>query len=119
MKSAAFIYSGLLVLLALIGYFGWEAIGASKQSGTALIPLAFGIPIAVGGVIAQKNLKLGMHIAALFGLLGLLAAVGGLAGSGFELTEVSSKLVASMGVICLFFTVGCVRSFIAARRGKS
>ena len=48
------------------------------QSWTALIPAIFGIPILLASLLARnpEKLKLGMHIAAVFGLLGFLAPLG-------------------------------------------
>jgi hypothetical protein len=122
MKNLAFACSLLLILIGLAGYFAWEAIGASKQSATALIPAFFGLPMLVGAIIAVKKNMLGMHIAVLFSLLGTLAGLGrlvpGLIRGSLNFSEAAPKLIAAMTLICLFFTVMAVRSFIAARKAR-
>jgi len=122
MKNLAFICSALLILTGLVGYFGWEAIGASKQSVTALIPAFVGIPMLIGAIIALKKNMLGMHIAVTFSLLGALAGLGrlvpGLIKGTVSFTDAGPKLVLVMTVICIVFTALAVRSFIAARRAR-
>jgi hypothetical protein len=122
MKNLAFLCSALLIVTGLVGYFAWEAIGATKQSVTALIPAFVGIPMLIGAIIALKKNMLGMHIAVTFSLLGVLAGLGKLisdaAKSGLDFSKPSTQLVLLMTVICLFFTVMAVRSFIAARRAR-
>src|SRR5690606_11956371 len=66
MKNLAFLCSALLILTGLVGYFAWEAIGATKQSVTALIPAFVGVPMLIGAIIALKRNMLGMHIAVTF-----------------------------------------------------
>ena len=122
MKNLTFLCSALLIITGIIGYFAWEAIGASKQSITALIPAFVGVPMLIGGLIALKKNMLGMHIAVTFSLLGALAGLGrlvpGLIKGTVNFSEAGPKLVLVMTVICLFFTVLAVRSFIAARRAR-
>jgi uncharacterized membrane protein (UPF0136 family) len=122
MKNLAFVCSALLIVTGLVGYFGWEAIGASKQSVTALIPAFVGIPMLIGALISLKKNMLGMHIAVTFSLLGALAGLGrlvpGLIKGTVDFSQIGTKLVLEMTVICLFFTIMAVRSFIAARRAR-
>jgi uncharacterized membrane protein (UPF0136 family) len=122
MKNLAFVCSALLIVTGLVGYFGWEAIGASKQSVTALIPAFVGIPMLIGALISLKKNMLGMHIAVTFSLLGALAGLGrlvpGLIKGTIDFSQIGPKLVLEMTVICLFFTIMAVRSFIAARRAR-
>jgi hypothetical protein len=122
MKNLAFVCSALLIVTGFVGYFGWEAIGASKQSVTALIPAFVGIPMLIGALISLKKNMLGMHIAVTFSLLGALAGLGrlvpGLIKGTVDFSQIGPKLVLEMTVICLFFTVMAVRSFIAARRAR-
>jgi hypothetical protein len=122
MRNLTFLCSSLLVLTGLFGYFAWEAVGASQQSVTALIPAFVGIAMLVGGLIALKKNMLGMHIAVLFSLLGTLAGLGrlvpGFIKGSITLTDAGPKLIVVMTVICLFFTIMAVRSFIAARRAR-
>ncbi len=122
MKNLAFVCSALLIATGLVGYFAWEAIGATKQSVTALIPAFVGLPMLIGAIISLKNNMLGMHIAVTFSLLGALAGLGrlvpGLIKGTVDFSQIGPKLVLEMTVICLFFTVMAVRSFIAARRAR-
>ncbi len=122
MKNLTFLCSALLILTGLIGYFAWEAIGASAQSFTSLIPAFVGLLMLIGGLIALKRNKLGMHIAVTFSLLGALAGLGrlvpGLVKGTVSFADAAPKLILVMTVICLFFTVMAVRSFIAARRAR-
>ncbi|MBL9155931.1 MAG: hypothetical protein JNJ70_00570 [Verrucomicrobiales bacterium] len=122
MKNLAFLCSALLIITGLVGYFAWEAIGATKQSVTAMIPAFVGIPMLIGAIIALKKNMLGMHIAVTFSLLGTLAGLGrlvpGLIKGTVNFADAAPKLILVMTVICLFFTVMAVRSFIAARRAR-
>jgi len=123
MKIFAFLSSALLIATGLIGYFAWEAIGATKQSVTALIPAFVGIPMLLGAIIALKKNMLGMHIAVTFSLLGTLAGLGrlvpGLIKGTVNFADAAPKLILAMTAICLVFTVMAVRSFIAARRDRA
>lgn len=122
MKNLAFVCSALLILTGLVGYFGWQQIGADKQSFTALIPAFVGGLMLVGAIIALKKNMLGMHIAVTFSLLGALAGLGrivpGLIKGSLDFSQAAPKLIAVMTVICVFFTIMAVRSFIAARRAR-
>lgn len=123
MKNLAFVCSALLILTGLVGYFGWQQIGADKQSFTALIPAFVGGLMLVGAIIALKKNMLGMHIAVTFSLLGALAGLGrivpGLIKGSLDFSQAAPKLIAVMTVICVFFTIMAVRSFIAARRARA
>ena len=123
MKNLAFLCSAILIVLGLLGYFAWEALGASKQSFTAMIPAIFGIGMLVGAVIANKNTKVGMHIAVLFSLLGALAGLGRLipsmAKGSLDWGATSTYLILIMTAVTIFFTVMAVRSFIAARKAQA
>jgi len=122
MRNLCFICSGLLIALGGVGYFGWEAIGAAKQSITAAIPSFVGILMLVGGVLAIKNNMLGMHIAVLFSLLGTLAGLGRIIPStikgSLDWSTPAPILISIMTVICLLFTVAAVQSFIAAKKAR-
>lgn len=123
MKNLAFLCSAILIVLGLLGYFAWEALGASKQSVTAAIPAFFGIGMLIGAVIANKNTKVGMHIAVLFSLLGALAGLGRLIPSmvkgSLDWGATSTYLILIMTAVTIFFTVMAVRSFIAARKAQA
>ena len=123
MRNLAFLSSALLILLGLVGYFAWEAIGATKRSVTSLIPSVVGVLMLVGAIIALKNNKLGMHISVLFSLIGTLLGLGrlvpGLIKGTVNFADAAPKLVLGMTIICVVFTVLAVRSFIAARRSRN
>ncbi len=122
MKNLTFLCSALLILTGLVGYFAWEAIGASKQSVTSLIPAFVGVPMLIGGLIALKKNMLGMHIAVTFSLLGALAGLGrlipGLIKGSIDFADAAPKLILVMTAICVFYTGMAIRSFIAARRAR-
>lgn len=123
MRTLAFACSVLLILTGLTGYFAWEAIGASSQSFTSLIPSFVGVLMLVGALVALRNNMAGMHIAVLFSLIGTLLGLGRiiptLIKGEFDLSQAAPRLILVMTVICLFFTVMAVRSFIAARRARA
>ncbi|MEM7790710.1 MAG: hypothetical protein AAF546_04845 [Verrucomicrobiota bacterium] len=107
------------VLLILIGVGGYFLGG--RVSVTALIPAFFGIPILISALIAIKNLKLGMHAAATFGLLGFIAPLGriipSVAKGSFELNLATGSQIL-MVLICGVFVVLCVKSFIDVRKAR-
>lgn len=122
MKKIAYLFAVLLIILGAVGYFGWEAIGAAKQSITAAIPAFVGILVLLGAIIAEKNVMAGMHISVLFAFLGGLAGLGRLIPSAIKGSldwgAASTILILIMTALCLVFTVLAVRSFIAARRAR-
>ena len=120
MRNLCFLCSVALIIVGLVGYFGWEAIGASKQSGTALIPSGVGVLMLLGGLVALKNNMAGMHIAVLFSALGTLAGLGRLVPTAIngELSGPTPVLLGLMTAFCLFFTVMAIRSFKAVRRAR-
>ena len=120
MRNLCYICAAALIIVGVVGYFGWEAIGASEQSGTALIPAFVGVPMLLGGLVAMKNNMAGMHIAVLFSALGALAGLGRLIPTAIkgELSGPAPVMIALMTAICLFFTVMAIRSFKAARRAR-
>lgn len=115
MKQLTFVFSLLLIAIGGIAFFGWEAIGASKQSGTSLGPAVIGIVMLVGGLIATKKPAVGMHIAVVAALLGVLS-VGRLFAAGFDFSKVSTQLISLTASICLIYTILAIRSFVVARR---
>jgi hypothetical protein len=121
----AIVCGALLIALGLDGYA--DVIGILHPSDlhkpTALIPAYFGIVLALCGVVAFKEslLKHAMHLAAMVGLIGLLASAGmGLpkviSGQMERRAAVFSQLW--MAGICLVFVGLCVNSFIQARRRR-
>jgi hypothetical protein len=114
------------VLLLALG-LGTD-LGTGQQYPTSLIPACFGLVLAVSGFLANtentKKRMLWMHIAVTVGLLGFLGTAKSiydeiklLQGAYFKLPLAVQEKCA-MSVLCLIFTVLCVRSFIAARKAR-
>ncbi|MCX8240193.1 MAG: hypothetical protein OSB05_15365 [Akkermansiaceae bacterium] len=109
----------ILIALALLGY-----LGGGMESLTALIPAIAGAPILLGSLLAKNpdKLKLGMHIAATFGLLGFLAPLGRIIPTAmkgdFEL-KLSTGCMITMSLVSAIFVVLCIKSFKAARQARS
>lgn len=109
---------GFAVVLIAMGIGCYFAAEPAHRSPTALIPTIDGVLILIGGLVAlNPKLRMhGMHVAVLFGLLGFLAALGGLIArrpSGLGLVDMLGMLILT-GI----FTAMCVRSFIQARRNR-
>jgi len=121
MPSTA-IWSGrILVLIGIIGY-AWGYFNP-PLSYTSLIPAGFGIALMIFGHLSiwKDDLrKHFMHVAVVIGLLGFLAALGGMFRKGVP-TTLSAGIVSelAMAIVCLAFVVLCVRSFIAVRRERA
>jgi hypothetical protein len=107
----------VLIVLGLAGYFLTGAV-----SLTALIPAAFGLVIAIAGVLArdERKRKHAMHGAVVVALLGFLGSARGLlqigalfAGSAARPAAVISQTI--MAVLTLGYIVMAVRSFVQAR----
>jgi len=109
----------ILIALALLGY-----LGGGMESLTALIPAIVGAPILLGSLVAKNpdKIKLGMHIAATFGLLGFLAPLGRIIPTAmkgdFEL-KLSTGCMITMSLVSAIFVVLCIKSFKAARQARS
>ena len=117
---------GVGILLIALGVWGYVATGSAHP--TALIPCYFGAVLAICGVLAStenpKQRMLWMHIAVTVGLLGFLFTIPAivdlvrlLRGVTFP-HPVAVEEKAGMSLVCLVFVALCVRSFIAARRGR-
>lgn len=120
MASVTITFGGLLIAL---GVGGWVATG--QESPTALIPAAFGLLLALLGMLARKESlrKHAMHGAAMVGLLGLLGSARGLMGLPALLSGEAERPAAVvsqvlMAVLCALFVWLCVRSFIAVRKAR-
>ena len=119
---------GFGVVLILLGAWGFVSTGSAHP--TALIPTWFGLVLAGSGILANtddaKRRMLWMHVAVTVGLLGFLGAGARVIteyskAHGGALTAAASVAVEyqiAMTGICLVFVLLCVRSFIAARRGR-
>ena len=115
------------VVLGIIGvaYF----VGTSSAHPTALIPLWFGVILMIcGGLAFTENARrrmLWMHIAVTVGLFGFLfpgfmAIKEWVAAHGGPLAHPAAvQEQALMSLVCLVFTLLCVRSFISARRSRT
>jgi hypothetical protein len=110
----------LLVLVGVVGYAYGLYVNAASL--TALIPAIVGIILMALGYVASSSDNLRkhlMHAAVIVGLLGFLAALGGLFRKGMP-TSIGAGTLSqiAMALICLAFVVLAVRSFIAARRTR-
>jgi hypothetical protein len=117
----------LLVALGIWGRFGgdlglWEPLGfpaPEHLSGTALIPAYMGAALVLLGLLAFKEslLKHAMHLAAMIGVLGLLASVGRLIATG-NFKGVGGVSLTLMALLSALFVALCVNSFIQSRRRR-
>jgi len=109
-----------LIVVGLAGYFLSGAV-----SLTALIPAAFGLVIALAGVMArdERKRKHAMHAAVLVALLGFLGSVRGLLQIGALVDGTAARPAAVvsqsiMAVLTLGYIVMAVRSFVKARASR-
>ena len=117
---------GFGFLLVLLGVGGFVMTGSAHP--TALIPVWFGMALALCGALANtedaRRRMLWMHIAVTLGLVGFLfpgfmAIKEWVSAHGAALGHPAAVVEqAAMSMVCLVFTALCVRSFIAARRGR-
>ena len=105
------------MILGLAGYFLTGAV-----SLTALIPAAFGLVIALLGLLArdERKRKHAIHAAVVVALLGFSGSIRGLLqiGGVFDGTAARPAAVVSqtiMAVLTLGYIVMAVRSFVKAR----
>ena len=110
-----------LIILGLAGYFLTGGV-----SLTALIPAAFGLVLALAGLVARNERlrKHAMHAAVVVALLGFLGSIRGLlqigavfAGTAARPAAVISQTI--MAVLTLGYIVMAVRSFVNARRQRA
>ncbi|MBA2620776.1 MAG: hypothetical protein H0U87_06220 [Acidobacteria bacterium] len=120
MPTTSIVSGVLLILIGIIGYA--FSIIDKHTSLTALIPAAFGLLLVIFGSIARKNENLRkhlMHAAVLVGLLGFLIPAYRLFSRMNDLTVSLAVLSqAAMALICLFFVILSVQSFVNARRSR-
>lgn len=111
------------ILLFILGLASFVLTGA--ESYTALIPSAFGIVFFILGLIGQKNEPMRkhlMHAALLLSILGLGGSFSGLmqmiGAIGGEMPGRPAAAIsrALMALLCIFFVIAGVKSFIDARR---
>ena len=122
---------GIGIALVILGVVFFVMTGSAHP--TALIPTWFGVALAIAGVLANtedaRRRMLWMHIAVTLGLLGFVfpAVRAGMMmsrvhGSRMELPAPTANAIHEqllMALVCLVFTVLCVRSFIHARRART
>lgn len=117
-----FVTVGTGVTLVALGVISYLVTGG--VSLTALIPAAFGAPLALLGVLAfrQARRRLAMHGAVALGVVGFLGSARGIPMllsllSGGEVARPAAVIAqALMAVVCALFVALCVASFVAARR---
>ena len=121
--KASTIIGGILLLLGIISY-----IGTGAASATALIPSAFGLIFIGLGYLGRKSEEMrkhAMHAALLLAIFGIAGSFGGLmsvfrAIGGVPLDNAPAAFAqALMAILCLFFLILGVRSFINARKEQS
>jgi len=114
-------------LLIILGFATWFV--TIPHAPTSLIPAIFGILLVLFGSLARtpdsKKRMLWMHIAVTVGLLGFIfpfvRALKPFINMLRGITVAHPRAVIEemlMALICLIFTVLCIRSFIAARRAR-
>jgi hypothetical protein len=124
MAKTTIMFGSVLIVLGLIGF---AATGSTHP--TALIPTWFGMSLAILGLLARTEdagkRMLWMHIAVSIGLLGfifpgVMATIAWVKAHGGALARpAATEEQAAMAVVSLIFVVMCIRSFIAARRGRN
>ena len=112
---------GILMIILGVGSF----ILTGAASATALIPAFFGIAfigLGIIGINKETMRKHVMHAALLLAILGIGGSFGGLINvlgvmGGTELERpAASYAQAIMALICIYFVIAGVRSFIDARK---
>jgi hypothetical protein len=120
--STALAFGTLLILLGVVGY-----VATGMVSVTALIPAAFGLLLALLGLLARQEAlrKHAMHAAAALALVGFLATVSVFAGplpallAGGDVARPAAVISrAVMAILMLVFLVLCIKSFRDARLAR-
>ena len=121
MPTTTIVSGILLILLGIVGYF-FSDLESSKRL-TALIPAAFGFVLLILGIIAKSKENLRkhlMHAAVLIGLLGFVLPAARLLMNVSNLeVKLSVLSQALMALICLFFVILSIQSFVNARRNRA
>jgi amino acid transporter len=127
MAPLSIVFGMLLILVGVIG-FGVSYKPDEPPPYTAFIPAAFGLVLAILGVLARKDSlrKHAMHAAALVALIGCIGA--GVMGVPKFVTMLSGNQVQRpnaviaqvvMAALCLVFVFLCIKSFFDARRRRA
>lgn len=114
------VFGIMLIGIGLLGYC--YGVTTGHASPTALIPAAFGIVMAILGIISKSNEGLRkhlMHAAVLIALVGFAMTAGRLLMKINELS-VGAAFISQLAtaIVCLIFVILAVRSFVAARRSE-
>ena len=117
---------GFGLLLVLVAAAGFVATGSAHP--TSLIPAAVGLLFVLFGVLAHtddpKKRMLWMHVAVTVALLMFLGTVKAdidvfRLAHGVEFPHpIAIEEKAATSLLCLLYVLLCVRSFVAARRGR-
>ena len=90
---------------------------------TALIPMWFGLPILICGLLAQNPARRAMAIAVTIGALGFLGSLvqflKGVNGEAMTTRPIAVESQGVMALITAIFVGLCVQSFIKARKARS
>ncbi len=120
MPSTTIVSGIILILIGIAGYV--FSLIDGNTSLTALIPSAFGILLVIFGIIAASNEGLRkhlMHAAVVVALLGFLIPTFRLI-SKMNSIEISLAVLsqALMALVCLFYMILSIQSFINARKNR-
>ena len=121
MPSTSIISGILLILIGIAGY-AFSLIDGNA-SVTALIPAAFGLLLLILGLLAKSKENLRkhlMHAAVIVGLLGFIIPTARLVSQASKITVSLAVLSqAAMALVCLFFVILSIQSFVNARRNRT
>lgn len=106
----------ILVAVGVVSY-----VATSFSSWTALIPAILGLLIAVCGLVAVKNQKVGIHVALGIALLGILGTSMNVIKIGTLISGDAERPLAIVAstvtfVLLVGYVITAIRSFISARR---
>ena len=113
---------GLGVVLIVLGFISY--IATAFVSWTALIPAILGAIILVSGIVGLKNPKLGVHIALVVAVLGILGTTMNVMQLGALIAGEAERPAAVITstitfVLLIVYVVLGIRSFMVARRWKA
>ena len=120
MPSTTIVTGIILILIGIAGYV--FSIIDGNTSLTALIPSAFGVLLVIFGIIATSSEGLRkhlMHAAVVVGLIGFLIPTFRLIS---KMNDIKISLAvlsqALMAIVCLFYVILSIQSFINARKNR-
>lgn len=113
------VITGILLMALGLGSF----VGTGSTHMTALIPMWFGLPILICGLLAQNPARRAMAIAVTIGALGFLGSLvqflKGVNGEAMTTRPIAVESQGVMALITAIFVGLCVQSFIKARKARS